>query len=80
MNAFIAADTNAQSMVIAIKLFTRNLNKNVKCTSFFAIHFFNYSKRLQTQTSGLKELSLCHKVKFSNHYIFAIYWCKPFMF
>ena len=79
MNAFIAADTNAQIMV-ARKIFTRNLNKNVKCTSFFAIQLYNHSKRLQTQTSGLKEFSLCHKVKFFNHHIFATYWCKPFMF
>ena len=28
----------------------------------------------------VKELSLCHKLKFSNSFIFAIWWCKPFIF
>ena len=27
-----------------------------------------------------KELSLCHKFKFSNPYFFATWWCKPLIF
>ena len=28
----------------------------------------------------IKEFSLCHKLKFSNPYIFAKYWPKPLVF
>ena len=28
----------------------------------------------------LTELSLCHKLKFSNPYIFETWWCKPLVF
>ena len=28
----------------------------------------------------LKEVSFCHKLKFSNPYIFATCWCKPLIF
>ena len=29
---------------------------------------------------GLKELSLCHKLKYSNRYIFVIWQCTPLIF
>ena len=30
--------------------------------------------------NNAKELSLCHKLEFSNFYIFAILWWKPLIF
>ena len=33
-----------------------------------------------TQVEGTKELSFCHKLAFSNPYIFETWWCKPLLF
>jgi len=42
---------------------------------FFLRMILNYAIKTQT-----KELSLCHKLWFSNTYIFAIQWCRPQIF
>ena len=38
------------------------------------------SKTYFFEFSCLKKLSLCHKLKCSNSYIFATWWCKPLIF
>ena len=37
-------------------------------------------KKIFFYKKSLKELSFCHKLAFSNPYIFATLWCKPLIF
>ena len=38
------------------------------------------SSCLNSDESAAKELSLCHKLLFSNHYIFGTKCCRPYIF
>ena len=44
------------------------------------LNICKFPLKASVQKIMLNEMSFCHKLKFSNPYIFTIWWCKPLIF